>query len=42
MMRKILVGMALAAILCAVGATGYQFGKSLKQHERAEATAERG
>lgn len=37
MMRKILVGMALVAILCAVGATGYQFGKQLRQQEHAAA-----
>ena len=37
MMRKILVGMALVAILCVVGATGYQFGKHLRQQERAAA-----
>ncbi len=36
--RKILVGMALVAILGAVGASGYQFGKFLKARERAEAT----
>lgn len=36
--RKILVGMALVAILGAVGASGYQFGKFLKERERAEAT----
>lgn len=41
MFRKILVGLALAAILCAIGASGYQFGKYLRQHERAEATAAR-
>lgn len=35
--RKILVGMALVAILGAVGASGYQFGKFLKERERAEA-----
>jgi hypothetical protein len=34
MMRKILVGMALVAILCAVGATGYQFGKHLRERDR--------
>lgn len=38
MVRKILVGMALVAILGAVGASGYQFGKFLKERERAEAT----
>ena len=37
MVRKILVGMALVAILGAVGASGYQFGKFLKERERAEA-----
>ena len=35
--RKFLVGMALVAILGAVGASGYQFGKFLKERERAEA-----
>lgn len=35
--RKILVGMALVAILGAVCASGYQFGKFLKERERAEA-----
>ena len=34
MMRKLLVGMALVAILCAVGASGYAFGKYLKERER--------
>ena len=38
--RKFLVGMALVAILGAVGASGYQFGKFLKERERAEATTE--
>jgi hypothetical protein len=36
--RKIVVGMALVAILGAVAASGYQFGKFLKERERAEAT----
>lgn len=36
MVRKILVGMALVAILGAVAASGYQFGKFLKERERAE------
>ena len=35
--RKFLVGMMLVAILCAVGASGYQFGKHLKERERAAA-----
>jgi hypothetical protein len=35
MMRKILVGMALVAILGAVGASGYQLGKHLKERDRA-------
>ena len=39
MAKKILVGLAVVAILCAVGASGYQFGKHLKQRERAEAPA---
>ena len=34
--RKFLVGMALVAALGAVGASGYQFGKFLKERERAE------
>lgn len=34
MMRKILIGMALVAILCAVGASGYQLGKSLRERDR--------
>ena len=38
--RKIVVGMALVAILGAVAASGYQFGKFLKERERAEATSE--
>jgi hypothetical protein len=38
--RKIVVGMALVAILGAVAASGYQFGKFLKERERAEATTE--
>ena len=36
--RKILLGMALVAILGAVGASGYQSGKFLRERERAEAT----
>lgn len=39
--RKIVVGMALVAILGAVGASGYKFGKFLKERERAEATIAR-
>jgi hypothetical protein len=35
MMRKILVGMVLVAILGAVGASGYQLGKYLKERDRA-------
>lgn len=35
MMRKILVGMALVAILGAVGASGYQLGKYLRERDRA-------
>lgn len=38
--RKIVVGLALVAILGAVAASGYQFGKFLKERERAEATTE--
>ena len=37
--RKFLGGMALVAILGAVGASGYQFGKFLKERERAAAPA---
>ena len=37
MAKKILMGMALVAILGAVGASGYQFGKFLKERERAGA-----
>ncbi|MFT3755827.1 MAG: hypothetical protein QM769_07755 [Pseudoxanthomonas sp.] len=37
MARKILLGMLLVAILGAVGAAGYQFGKYLKEREHAEA-----
>ena len=37
MAKKILLGMALVAILGAVGASGYQFGKFLKERERAGA-----
>ena len=37
--RKIVVGIALVAILGAVAASGYQFGKFLKERERAEATS---
>lgn len=39
--RKVLVGMALVAILGAVGASGYQFGKFLKERERAAAVQAR-
>ena len=35
MFRKILVGLALVAILCAVGASGYQLGKYMKERDRA-------
>jgi hypothetical protein len=35
MFRKLLVGLALVAVLCALGASGYQFGKYLKERERA-------
>lgn len=35
MAKKILLGMALVAILGAVGGAGYQFGKYLRQQERA-------
>ena len=37
MARKILVGLALVAIACAVCASGYQLGKYLKERERATA-----
>jgi len=39
--RKILLGMVLVAILGAMGASGDQFGKFLKERERAEATRAR-
>ena len=35
MFRKILIGLALVAMLCAVGASGYQFGKYLRERDRA-------
>ena len=36
--RKFLVGMALVAILCAVGAAGFRLGKHLRQVEGAQAS----
>ena len=39
-MKKILLGMALVAILCMVGAAGYRFGQHLAQCEGAQATAQ--
>jgi hypothetical protein len=39
MFRKIVVGLAVFAIACAIGASGYQFGKYLRQHDRVEAPA---
>ena len=36
MAKKILVGMALVAILCAVGAAGFRLGKHLRQVEGAQ------
>lgn len=39
-MKKILLGMALVAILCLVGAAGYRFGQHLAQREGAQATAQ--
>lgn len=38
MAKKILVGMALVAILCAVGAAGFRLGKHLRQVEGAQAS----
>lgn len=38
MAKKIVVGMLLVAMLCAIGGAGYQFGKYLRQQERAQAT----
>ena len=39
-MKKILLGMALVALLCMVGAAGYRFGQHLAQCEGAQATAQ--
>ena len=39
-MKKILLGMALLAILCMVGAAGYRLGQHLAQREAAQATAQ--
>ena len=39
-MKKLLLGMALVAILCMVGAAGYRFGQHLAQCEGAQATAQ--
>ena len=39
-MKKILLGMALVAILCMVGAAGYRLGQHLAQREAAQATAQ--
>lgn len=39
MAKKILLGMVLVAILGAVGGAGYQFGKHLRERERAEAAS---
>lgn len=41
MFRKFVVGLAVFAIACAIGASGYQFGKYLKHHDQVEATADR-
>lgn len=37
MAKKILLGMVLVAILGAVGGAGYQFGRYLRESERAAA-----
>ncbi len=39
-MKKILLGMALVAILCMVGTAGYRFGQHLAQRDAAQATAQ--
>jgi hypothetical protein len=39
-MKKLLLGMALVALLCMVGAAGYRFGQHLAQCEGAQATAQ--
>ena len=39
-MKKILLGMALVAILCMVGAAGYRLGQHLAQRKAAQATAQ--
>ena len=39
-MKKILLGMALVAILCVVGAAGYRLGQHLAQREAAQATSQ--
>ena len=39
-MKKLLLGMALVAILCLVGAAGYRFGQHLAPREGAQATAQ--
>ncbi len=35
-MKKFLVGFALVAVLCMVGAAGYRFGQHLAQQEKAQ------
>ncbi len=35
-MKKFLIGFALVAILCMVGAAGYRFGQHLAQQEKAQ------
>ena len=39
-MKKILLGMALVAILCVVGAAGYRLGQHLAQREAAQDTSQ--
>ena len=39
-MKKILLGMALVAIVCMVGAAGYRLGQHLAHREAAQATAQ--
>ncbi len=40
MFKKILIGFAFVAILCAVARSGYEFGRHLAQKDRAAATQE--
>ena len=38
MFKKILIGFAFVAILCAVARSGYEFGRHLAQKDRAAAS----